>query len=146
MEALKQTLVEHPFFKGIDLRHLEFIALVASEQSFEADELIFQEGDEAETFYLISRGSVMLGTFIPGKGLANIESLGNGEVLGWSWLIPPYQWHFSARAIQQTQVIVLDGVQLRQQSEEDHEFGFELYKRLVLIIGQRLRATRMRLG
>jgi CRP/FNR family cyclic AMP-dependent transcriptional regulator len=146
MESLKQTLADHPFFEGIDPGHLEFIAQGASEQSFEADELIFQEGDEAETFYLIRQGSVMLSTFIPGKGFANIESLGEGEVLGWSWLIPPYQWHFSARAIQPTQVIVLDGVQLRQRSEEDHEFGFEFYKRLALIVGQRLRATRMRLG
>lgn len=89
MEALKQTLAEYPFFKGIDPRHLEFIAQVASEQSFEADELIFQEGDDAETFYLISRGTVMLGTFIPGKGLANIESLGKGEVLGWSGSLRP---------------------------------------------------------
>jgi CRP-like cAMP-binding protein len=70
--------------------------------------------------------------------------LGEGEVLGWSWLLPPYQWHYSARAIEPTQVIALDGAELRTRCEQDHDLGYEIMKRFALVIVQRLEATRAR--
>jgi hypothetical protein len=74
-----------------------------------------------------------------------IETLEGGEVLGWSWLFPPYRWRFSARVVEPVRVIVMDGVYLRDQAEEDHNFGYELEKRMAQVVVQRLQAARLRL-
>ena len=74
-----------------------------------------------------------------------IQSLKEGEVLGWSWMIPPYKWHFDARAFDLTRAIALDGACLREKCEEDHDLGYELMSRFALIIAQRLEATRLQL-
>ena len=74
-----------------------------------------------------------------------IETLGGGEMLGWSWLIPPYRWRFDARAVEMTRAIALDGKCLRAKCEEDHELAYELVKEVASTLGQRLDATRFRL-
>ena len=96
-------------------------------------------------FFIIRRGKVMIETFVPEKGPIAIQSRGEGEVTGWSWLVPPYKWHFDARAFELTRAIALDGKCLRTKCEEDHDFGYELMKRFTVIISQRLDATRFQL-
>jgi CRP-like cAMP-binding protein len=146
MESPEQILAEHRFLKDLEPRYLQFMAECASERHFAAGEYILQEGEAANHLYLIYRGKVALGTLIPNRGFTTIETLEAGEALGWSWFIPPYHWHFTALTILPTWVIALDGKRLREKCEADHDFGYELLKRLALILGQRLRMTRMRLG
>ena len=112
---------------------------------FEADELIIREGEEADHFYLIREGKVSLEVFVPGRGRLIIQTLGSGDILGWSWLVPPYRWMFDARAAEMTRAIVLDGKCLRDKCEADHELGYELLKRVTPVLGQGLDATRVRL-
>jgi CRP-like cAMP-binding protein len=138
-------LAQHPFFAGLDGRHLRQLAGCATSKTFGAHEPIFREGEEAATCYLITKGAVALETAALGCEALQIQRLGAGEVLGWSWLLPPYQWHFSARATQPTQALALDGKALRGRCEEDHDLGYELLKRFAQVIAQRLTATRMRL-
>ena len=145
MESLKQVLSEHPFLQGLKPAHLDFIAECASERQFNAGEYILCEGKEADEFYLILQGKVALGSFISGRGFTTIQTLNHNEIVGWSWLIPPHKWRFSALVIMTTQTIVFDGKRLREQCEADPDFGYELLKRVSQIIGQRLTATRMRL-
>jgi CRP/FNR family transcriptional regulator, cyclic AMP receptor protein len=151
MEAIKtielsaQTLAEHPFLRNLTPPHLQFMAAYAAELYFDAGSSILREGDAATHLYLIDRGKVALGTFIPGRGFTTLEVLEDGEALGWSWLIPPYHWHFTAMTILPTWVIAMDGKRLREQGEADHDFGYELLKRLALILGQRLRMARKQL-
>ena len=144
-EALKQNLIDHPFVKGLEAHHLQYVLTSASEAEFPAGFTLLEEGKTAETFYLIQQGQVSLATFIFGRGLTTIQSLGDGELVGWSWLIPPHRWRFTALTISPTQAIVLDGKQLRQKCEEDHSFGYELMKRVAIIVGERLQSTRTRL-
>lgn len=146
MESLQQAIADQSFFAGIDPNHLEFIADCASEQRFEPGQYLLQEGEEADRFYLIRRGSVALGSYIPGIGFTTIETVNRGQVVGWSWLIPPHEWRFSGLVVQPTQVIVLDGERLRQKCEADPAFGYDLLKRLASVVGERLKMTRMRLG
>ena len=97
-------------------------------------------------FYLIERGRVALETpFIPGKGVIIVETLDAGEVLGWSWLFPPYIWHFGAIALEPTDVVVFDADFLRNKASEDHEFGYQLAMRVGSLMLQRLQATRLQL-
>jgi CRP-like cAMP-binding protein len=145
MESLEQALTQHPFFAGLDKRYERQLAGLASYQSFPAHQVIFDEGQPANEFYLICKGKVAIETALLGCESLVIQSLGPGEVLGWSWLLPPYEWHYSARAAEPTDVVALDGKALRARCEEDHGLGYEMMKRFALVIVQRLAATRARL-
>lgn len=145
METLKPILAEHPFLKDLAPHHLELIVGCASNVRFEPNQFIFREGEEANQFYVIRHGRAALEIVAPERGPIMIETLGEGEILGWSWLIPPYHWHFNARAIELTRAIALDGKCLRNKCEEDHDLGYELLKRFAHIIEQRLQSTRLQL-
>jgi CRP/FNR family cyclic AMP-dependent transcriptional regulator len=145
MESLEGILAEHPFFSGLEPRYLQLAVGCASNVRFNAGEFVFQAGEEANHFYLIRAGRVGLEVFAPGRGSLAIETLETGDILGWSWLIPPYAWRFDARAVEMTRAIALDGKCLRAKCEEDHDLGYELLKRIAAILGQRLDATRFRL-
>ncbi len=145
MHTLELILAEHAFFKGLEPRYMQLITGCASNVRFDARTYIFREGEAAERFYLIREGKVALETFAAERGPIIIETVEAGEVLGWSWLFPPYQWHFSARVVEPTLAIALDGVCLRNKCEEDHDLGYQLVKRVAQIMMQRLQATRLQL-
>lgn len=145
-QTLPKMLAEHPFLNGLEPAHLEFIAGCASVEHIAPEEHILIEGQQADNFYLVHEGEVVLKTFLsPSEGFAEIQHIMNGDILGWSWLVPPHQWHFSAFATKPTTLIVINGQQLREQCEKDRDFGYEIQKRLMLVIGQRLRMTRKHL-
>ncbi len=144
-ESLERILAEHPFFKGLAEPYLQLLVECASNVRFNAGELIFREGEEANLFYLIRHGKVALETAAPQRGPIIIQTLGEGEVLGWSWMIAPYRWRFDARAVELTRAIALDGKCLRGRSEDDHELGYELMKRAAQVMEKRLQAARLQL-
>lgn len=113
--------------------------------SYQPGEIIFREGDPANRFYLIERGKVALESSRPEREPVLVQYVGPGDVLGWSWLFPPYYWHFDARAAEATDAIFFYGARLREQCEEDHDLGYELLKRMSAVIIQRLQATRKQL-
>lgn len=145
MQTLEPYLAEHPFLKGLEPQHLKIIVGCASNVRFNAGQFILCEGEEANNFYIIRHGKVSLEIFTPNRGPITIQTIGEGEVLGWSWLIPPYHWHYDARALELTRAIALDGKCLRTKCEQDHDLGYELLKRFAHIITQRLEATRLQL-
>jgi CRP/FNR family transcriptional regulator, cyclic AMP receptor protein len=145
MRTFEAMLAEHAFFQGLDPGHLHIIAHGASEDKFEEQVYIFNEGEKAGKFYAIRKGKVVLEASAAQRGQIPIETLAGGEVLGWSWLFPPHRWQFSARVVEPAQLIVMDGAYLRDKAEEDHDFGYELMKRVAQVIVQRLQATRLQL-
>jgi CRP-like cAMP-binding protein len=145
MEKLDQALARHPFLQGLGLDYLQDIAACASEVAFEAGQYLLREKEDANEFYLILEGKVALGSFVAGRGFTTIQTLEGGEIVGWSWLVPPYRWRFDALAILPVRAIALDGKYLRERCEADHEFGYQLIKRVAQVIGERLTATRLRL-
>ena len=145
MRTLEGVLAKHPFFGGLDQRYLELAVGCASNMRFDAGEFIFRQGEQANHFYLIREGKVSLEVYVPGRGSLTIQTLMGGDILGWSWLVPPYRMMFDARAAEMTRAIVLDGKCLRDKCEADHELGYELLKRVAPVLGQGLDATRVRL-
>jgi CRP-like cAMP-binding protein len=145
MESLERTLAQHPFLAGLDPRHLRRLTGLASQKSFDAHQMLFYEGHPANEFYLVGRGKVGIETALLGCEGILIQSQSPGDVVGWSWLLPPYEWHYSARAQEPTEVIALDGKALRALCEQDHDLGYEIMKRFALVIVQRLVATRARM-
>ena len=145
METLEPLLASHPFLKDLDQKYIQLVVGCASNVRFEAEQYIFRENEEADQFYIIRQGKVALEIYTPDRGPIIIETLEDGDVLGWSWLIPPYQWRFDARALELTRAIALDGKCLRTKCENDHDLGYELLKRFSSIVDQRLESTRFRL-
>lgn len=145
MENLERILSEHPFLQGLETRYIQLVSGCASNVRFDAGQFLFREGEEANSFYIIRQGKVAIEIFTPERGSLIIDTLSDGDILGWSWLIPPYNWRFDARAIELTRAIALDGKCLRTKCEEDYKLGFELLKRFAHIIEERLEATRLRL-
>lgn len=145
MQTLETILAAHPFFHGLDPRLMQLITGCAVNVRFNPEHYLFHEGEQATHFFLIREGKVALETIAAPHRPVVIETIETGEVLGWSWLFPPYRWHFSARAIEPVRAIMLDGVCLRAKGEDDHDLGYELVKRVAHILIQRLQATRLQL-
>jgi CRP-like cAMP-binding protein len=140
-KAIRALIAEHAVFKGLAPQYLELLAEVAMLKQFEQDELIFREGDPANRFYLILDGEVALESSAEG-GAVLLQTIGADDVLGWSWLFPPYYWHFDARATRVTKAIFFYGTWLRENCDRDHDFGYEMMRRIVPVIIQRLQAAR----
>lgn len=143
METLEEMIAKHPFWAGLNPQYIDLLKGCATFQRFGADQSIFREGGHADQFYLILNGHVRLDALVPGRGLVTIKTVGAGEALGWSWLFPPYQWHFSARASDSTEAMSFAGKTLRDQAEQDHDFGYELIKRISQLLLERLQETRL---
>jgi CRP-like cAMP-binding protein len=144
-QSLGGLIAEQAFFKGFNAQHLQLFTDAAREMDFAAGESILEEGSPANRFYLILEGKVVLGAELEDRGIVPVHTLGPGDDLGWSWLFPPYHMHLSARALAPTKAILFYGTRLREESEQDHEFGYQLMKRISEVMIQRLRATQQRL-
>ncbi|HVO63823.1 MAG TPA: cyclic nucleotide-binding domain-containing protein [Terriglobales bacterium] len=145
METLEHVIAAHPFFTGLEPHYLEPLVSCASNMRFQAGTYIFKVGGEANEFYLIRAGRVALEVIAPQQKPIIVSTLDKGEILGWSWLLPPYKWKFDARAIEDTRAIALDAKCLRTKCEQNHDLGYELLKRFAQIVDRRLEATRLQL-
>ena len=139
------SLKEHPFARSLHPRHLEILLACARRCTTDAGQYIWRQGEQADSLLLICSGQVSLEIAIPLQGSLAIETVGPGEVLGWSWLLPDYRWQFDARAITAVDAICLNGQSLRDQCERDSTFGYRLLKILTPVVAQKLQATWMRL-
>jgi CRP-like cAMP-binding protein len=144
MEKLEKNLAEHPFLEGISADLLTTISSCATHVHYDAGEMIYREGDEADCFHLIRHGKVAIEIYRQ-RGSIVIQTVGPGDVLGWSWLFPPYRRRFDARAVELTRAITLDGKSLREKSEADHHLGYDLLKRFSKVVVSRLQATTFQL-
>ena len=145
MERLKQMIVDHPFFEGLEDDLLEIIASCADDVHYEEGQIIYREGERADQTHLLRYGKVAIEIFAPQQGSLIIQTLGPGDVLGWSWLFPPFRRRFDARAIAPTKAIALDGKFLRERAEEDPRLGYALLKRFSRVVLERMQATRLQL-
>jgi len=145
METLQNVLTAHPFFADLPKHYLELVTGCASNARFEAGEFIFHEGEDARKFYLIRDGSVELHISSERRGRLPIVTLKQDDILGWSWLFPPYRWKFSARALESTRAFAMDGQCLREKAELDHDLGYELLKRFSRVSESRLETMRKQL-
>jgi CRP-like cAMP-binding protein len=145
VKTVENVIAGHPFLCGLKPAHMRRLVDSAMRVRFETGELIFREGDPANRFYLVEEGRVSLESQLRDEGPVAIQVIGPGEVLGWSWLFPPYYWQFDARALEPTTALFFYGTRLREQCEQDHAFGYEMMKRMTQVVIRRLQATRKQL-
>ena len=145
MQTIEQLLAEAKAFNGMSEEHLALIAGCAQNQTFENGAYLMREGDAADSFYVVRLGRVALEIFVPERGAVTLETVDDGDLLGWSWLVPPFREHLDARALSSVHVVAFDAACLRGKADEDPVLGYELMRRFVPVIIERLQATRVRL-
>jgi CRP/FNR family transcriptional regulator, cyclic AMP receptor protein len=145
IEVTSAALAAQPFLRGMPSGDLEKLAAVASDVKFPAGHRIFADGEYGRKFWLIQSGHVTLDMYVPGEGPVVIDSIGMGELLGWSWLFPPYRWAFGAVCVGPVEAFEFDAAEVRDRCAADPEFGYELMQRLIRVLAARLRSTRNRL-
>ena len=138
-------LTTHPFVRGMRPEHIARLDDAAHYVSMPAKHRIFEEGGTADRFWLIEAGQVALDLHVPGHGPVIIETLGRGDVIGWSWLFPPFEWLLGAVTMQPTQAFELNGRVVRSMCDADPVLGHEITRRLITVVVHRLQATRIRL-
>lgn len=144
-DTIADLVATHPLLAGLPGDGVELVAGCARNVAYSAGETMFVEGGDASTLFLIRRGRVSIEVHAPGRGQIVVETVFAGSVVGWSWLIPPYRWHFDARAVEPVGAIAVDGACLRDKAETDPAFGYELMKRFAAVMVERLQAAQVRL-
>jgi CRP/FNR family cyclic AMP-dependent transcriptional regulator len=145
MQSLGQLLTEHPFFASLDDDTVSRLESCSRNVHYRAGDYLFRAGEAADTFFVIRRGRVALDVYAPGQGVVVLDTVEEGDVVGWSWLVPPYQWFFDARAVHEVSAISVDATCLRAKCDEDLALGYALMQRVAQVMYQRLQDARVRL-
>ena len=144
-DGLKLLLKEAAFFQDFDEATLNLIVPCVTTRTFDAGQYILHDGDPADIFYLLRHGTVAIELAAPPRGRLVLQTLTEGDLLGWSWLVPPYRWSFDARAVSLVRCLGLDARRLRTLCEQDHDFGYALLQRYVRVMAARLTAARLQM-
>jgi CRP-like cAMP-binding protein len=141
-EPMATRVALHPFLAGMNHEQLALLTDCAIPVHFKTDQMIFREGEMANRFYLVESGKVVLESIGRHAAPVLVDTIGAGDLLDWSWMFPPYVWHFTARATEPTDAIFFYGTILREYCECDHSLGYELFKRMSAVMVKRLQGAR----
>ena len=144
-EMLINSLGSMEFTQGLESKHLKKLVSMAREVTFAEGETIFHEGDMGDEVYLVQEGQVAVEIHVPGRGRVTILTVGPGQLLAWSSLFPPQRKTASGRTLSPTRAIAIDGAQLREACEADHDLGYTVIWRVAGLVAERLKATRLQL-
>jgi CRP/FNR family cyclic AMP-dependent transcriptional regulator len=142
---LHHLLSDHDFCKGLSESQVDKLASIARLKIIQAGDYIFRTAEPADCCYLIRHGHIAIEVYHPSRGPVTIQTVGPQKILGWSWLVPPYEWRFDGRAVEFTRGICLDADRLREACEEDHDLGYQVLMRFTPVIAGRLEAARLQL-
>lgn len=143
-QGILGTFASHDFLAGLSERHRMILASGVRPFTASAGEYLAHEGAKSHALFLIQSGHVTLSTTVPGRGEVPILTVGPGEIVGWSWLLPPHRWQFDCRAADEVKGLAFDGEWLRERCEQDYELGYHLLKKLLAVVAGRLAATRLK--
>lgn len=141
---VRTALAGHPFLAGLPEADIAKLAELAFEVRFQPEQVLFREGDPSSFFYLIVTGHIALELQAPGR-VFRIETIEQGDDLGWSSLLESVNKQFQARCLEPTRALAFDGPRLIALCEEDTQLGFRLMRKVVATVADRLRATRLQL-
>lgn len=144
-ESMSVRVALHPFLAGMSRTQLAQLSNCAIRVHFETGQTVLREGDLANRFYLVESGEVVLESGERSGDPLIIETIGAGDLLGWSWMFSPYVWNFTARATKPTEAIFFYGTILREYCEREPSLGYELFKRMAPVMLRRLQAARQKM-
>jgi CRP-like cAMP-binding protein len=142
--SIRELLAVQPVLAGLEPGDLDLMAGCGRLAVMEPGAALAREGDPAEQFFVVRAGRVALEIESP-TGPLVVETLEAGDIVGWSWIFPPYRWVYDVDVVERARLVVIDAGCLRQKCELDPEFGYRVMKRFAEVVAQRLAATRLRL-
>jgi len=145
VRGLETLICDHPVFAGLALPYCELIGGCGRNIRFDTGAYLFREGEPADQFFLIRHGRIVLEIMAPGRGPLRFLTVEAGDIVGVSWLIPPYRWIYDAQALALTRAVAIDARCLRDKAEENHDFGYEVMKRFMTLLVQRLHAAHLQM-
>ena len=145
MRTIAEYLPQHPFFAGLDDSVATLVAGCAVNVHLRPGQYLFHEGEPANTFYVIRHGRVTIEVRSGAGPSVVVDTAHDDDVVGWSWLVPPYRCRYDARATEETSAIAFDGACLRAKGQADPEVGYALLQRVVAVMADRLHSARTRL-
>ncbi|MFQ5545270.1 MAG: Crp/Fnr family transcriptional regulator [Acidiferrobacterales bacterium] len=144
-QSIADYLSTHAFFSELDDNFMKFLSDSVKELRIKKGDVLFQQGERADKFYLLRNGQVSVQVPALMGPTLEIQTLGEDQMLGWSWLIPPYRWNFQARAVEDSDLLEFDGSAILARCEEDPKFGYKLLKRFAALMSERLDAARQKM-
>jgi CRP-like cAMP-binding protein len=145
VRSVGRLLLEHPFFEGLDEATMRMLEGCAGNVHIRPGQHLFREGEPADRFFVVRHGRVALEVHDPRGGDHLLDTVDEGDVVGWSWLVPPHRWFFDARAVGEVSAVALDATCLRAKCDEDPRLGYTLMQRVTQVMYRRLQSTRVRL-
>ncbi|MGF1579378.1 MAG: cyclic nucleotide-binding domain-containing protein [Gemmataceae bacterium] len=143
--ALLGMFAEYDFFNNFSEQHLMKLAAGAKTFRLATGEYLAREGAPGSGLYLLQSGQISLHMQAPNKGTVHVQDVGPGNLVGWSWLVPPHKWQFDCRAVDDVKGLGFDGGWLRELCEQDHVLGYQLLKQMITVMHTRAAATRTHL-
>ncbi len=144
-QSIEDYLPTHAFFSGLDDSFMKFLSDSATQLRVKKGDVLFQQGERAVKFYLLRNGQMSVQVPALMGPTLEIQTLGEDQILGWSWLISPYRWNFQARALDDSDLLEFDGSAILARCEKDPKFGYELLKRFAALMSERLDAARQKM-
>jgi CRP/FNR family transcriptional regulator, cyclic AMP receptor protein len=144
-ETMATRVALHPFLAGMNRTQLTLLTDCAISIRFEPGDVILRDGDRADRFFLIETGKVVLESGVGHGAPVVVDTIGAGDLLGWSWMFPPHVWQFTARAVSPTRAIFFTGPVLREYCERDPWLGYELLKRMTAVMNRRMQNARRKM-
>ena len=144
-QSIKDYLSTHAFFSGLDDEFIQYVTNSATELQLKKGDILFRQGEFADKFFILRKGGISVQVpALVGPPL-EIQHLSEDQILGWSWLIPPFRWHFLARVEEDSDLLEFDGIALLAHCEEDPKFGYELFKHFAGLMSERLEVARQKM-
>ena len=142
---VETILREHASLREIPDAYVGVLVSCVTSRRFGSGEYLFRLGDPARRFFLIRSGTVSIEYPVPGRAPDPIQTLSEGDLVGWSWLLEPHTRHFDARALDEVRTLCFDGDRLLGHASRDHEFGYHVLRQFAGVVTRRLRATQLQL-
>ena len=144
-QSTAEYLSDHEFFSGLSEEIVKHLSKCASIRKIEKDQILFRQGEHADKFYIVRNGQISIQIPAVMGPILEVQTLGTDQVLGWSWLISPYQWSFQAKAVEDSELLEFDGTALLARCEQEPQFGYELLKKFAQLMAERLDAARQKM-
>ncbi|HWD07708.1 MAG TPA: cyclic nucleotide-binding domain-containing protein [Actinomycetota bacterium] len=144
-QTIADLLAAHPIFAGVAPADLSLIAGCGRNAAFREGEYLFREGTQADQFFVVREGRVAIEIFVPDRGGLVVDTVEPGDIVGVSWIFPPYRWEFDGRCVAAVRAVSLDGACLRGKCDADPRLGYELMKRFARVLHRRIESAQLRL-
>ena len=143
IKTIRDHLAENPVFSGFDGDTLDLVAGCGHNVHFEAGDQLLREGTDADAVILLRHGDVAIEVAAPQKDPLIVETLHEGDIVDWSWLVPPYRNMSDARALTDVRAISLDAGCIRGKCDDYPKLGYQMFKHWLPHLAGRIRAQRL---